>query len=525
MKKWICILIISCFLFPGPSADQYQYNIDAAVPLSRSKAVLWNGAEYIKFDITFQEAASGYPKITKTILDNFPFESIDAVAELTPGKACFFNGDEFFNYDLSLNKPIHKTPYKIDEETWPGITFRKIDAAFRLKKTIYLFSGSQFEAFDLEALQALPGYPQAISGKTWPGLSFSRIDAAFNYQDKNVFFFSGEEYVNFDLKDYKVKAGYPKKIQDKWKGVRFKTGTGGEEKEEKPVSAEKGLRFFKGTWDEALELAQAEKKAIMVVAYTDWSEPSRWMEKNILADEKTAEFYTENFINLKLNMEKGAGITFAWDHDVTAYPTVLYFDSPGNPVHRFTGKKSTRAFIDEGRKVLLKIASGTDISPPENTDQADLEDWIKGKPDGTEIITPLSSQFEKRVLQLVNSERSKKGLSPLSWRDDLGNSARYHAADMGIEDYFDHNSHDRTAAGGLKYVCDTWERIKPFASSPGAENIAAGQAAPEAVMDSWMNSPGHRANILNGDLKYLGVGYYYYPDSTYGHYWVQNFGY
>ena len=55
------------------------------------------------------------------------------------------------------------------------------------------------------------------------------------------------------------------------------------------------------------------------------------------------------------------------------------------------------------------------------------------------------------------------------------------------------------------------------------ENIAAGNATPEAVVDQWMHSPGHRANILNKDFKELGVGYYYKENSTYKHYWIQMF--
>ena len=55
------------------------------------------------------------------------------------------------------------------------------------------------------------------------------------------------------------------------------------------------------------------------------------------------------------------------------------------------------------------------------------------------------------------------------------------------------------------------------------ENIAAGSATPETVVKQWMNSPGHRANILNSDYEELGVGYAYKSGSEYGHYWVQMF--
>ena len=57
----------------------------------------------------------------------------------------------------------------------------------------------------------------------------------------------------------------------------------------------------------------------------------------------------------------------------------------------------------------------------------------------------------------------------------------------------------------------------------GGENIAAGSSTPEAVVNQWMSSPGHRENILNGKYRYLGVGYAYDGNSEYAHYWVQLF--
>lgn len=148
---------------------------------------------------------------------------------------------------------------------------------------------------------------------------------------------------------------------------------------------------------------------------------------------------------------------------------------------------------------------------------------FQGCPTGSERVPAYNEGFEKEVLRLVNVERRKHGLPELQWNADLTRAARYHAADMAIEDYFNHTSYDRQG-NRLISACDTWKRIQAFYASPGAENIAAGSRTPEGVMQQWMNSPGHRANILRRGLTQLGVGLYAADNSKYGYYWVQNFG-
>jgi len=126
-----------------------------------------------------------------------------------------------------------------------------------------------------------------------------------------------------------------------------------------------------------------------------------------------------------------------------------------------------------------------------------------------------ASAFEKRVLELVNEERAARGLSALKWSNELSNVARAHSKDMHDRGFFSHTSpdgkspFDRIKAAGISY-------------SYAAENIAAGQSTPEAVVEGWMNSKGHRENILNANLKYLGVGFYE-AAGGYKYYWTQNF--
>lgn len=95
----------------------------------------------------------------------------------------------------------------------------------------------------------------------------------------------------------------------------------------------------------------------------------------------------------------------------------------------------------------------------------------------------------------------------------MGNVARAHSKDMSINNFFSHDNlsgqspFDRMKSAGISY-------------SYAAENIAMGQQTLEAVVNAWMNSAGHRANIMNANLKKLGVGMY---SGTKGIYWTQDF--
>ncbi len=119
--------------------------------------------------------------------------------------------------------------------------------------------------------------------------------------------------------------------------------------------------------------------------------------------------------------------------------------------------------------------------------------------------------FEQEVVKLTNAERTKAGLSPLQTDDKLMAAAREKSQDMQSNNYFSHTSptfgspFDRMKALGIAY-------------KSAGENIAQGQRSPQEVVQAWMDSPGHRANILNGKFTHIGVGYV-----KSGNYWTQQF--
>jgi uncharacterized protein YkwD len=120
-----------------------------------------------------------------------------------------------------------------------------------------------------------------------------------------------------------------------------------------------------------------------------------------------------------------------------------------------------------------------------------------------------------QVVSLTNAERSKAGCPALTVDRRLTAAAQAHSVDMAVRGYFDHDSPD-----GRTPFQRIGDAGYPF--SIAAENIAAGQRTAPDVLTGWMNSAGHRANILNCALTQIGVGYA--TGGSYGTYWTQDFG-
>ncbi len=186
----------------------------------------------------------------------------------------------------------------------------------------------------------------------------------------------------------------------------------------------------------------------------------------------------------------------------------------------------------EAAKVLCgmdgAISGGqTDTTPQEPDQSAQKPDSTTQKPDNTtqtpdnttqkpSTTTSTPEELAAEVVRLVNVERSKEGLSPLGTFDSLTQAAQIRAPEVGV--LFSHDRPDGTSCftaldqTGAKKGAYTW-----------GENIAAGNATAAETVEQWMNSPGHRANILNPKYTHIGVGYCYDATSTYRHNWVQMF--
>ena len=233
------------------------------------------------------------------------------------------------------------------------------------------------------------------------------------------------------------------------------------------------------------------------------------------------------------------------NHDVTDLAIgddgryAVKFTNPGEAVIRVYIRKDGEMFVQDFQFTILEEAAGTYAANKPDEGSASGASWSAGRANGSEgsqyrrgpsasgtspaSNTESSSEsvyaessrgveaFPEEVLQLVNKERARVGARPLRLNDELLAGAKIRA-----EEITRHFSHDRPDGKSCFTVLRNRNRTL-------GENIAAGNATPEAVVDQWMHSPGHRANILNKDFKELGVGYYYKENSTYKHYWIQMF--
>lgn len=192
-----------------------------------------------------------------------------------------------------------------------------------------------------------------------------------------------------------------------------------------------------------------------------------------------------------------------------AGPTTTQETTSSTPTTESTGSPASD---DDATAPTTTTPTTTAESPasPAATTTAPDESAASGRersaaPEGT-------AAHRQRVVELVNDERTRAGCDPVRVDGRLTTAAQRHSDDMARQDYLRHDAPD-----GRSFD----ERIEDAGyPDPAAENIAMGMSSADAVMDAWMSSDGHRANILNCEINTIGVGV-----NTNGWYWTQNFGY
>jgi uncharacterized protein YkwD len=155
---------------------------------------------------------------------------------------------------------------------------------------------------------------------------------------------------------------------------------------------------------------------------------------------------------------------------------------------------------------LLSGSAGMATAPPLPCDTAQDEN---------------TEAFALEVIELADLERGKVDAGPLTAQAQLTQAAQVHALDMACNLFVSHSGTDGSSP---------FDRMTRFgyAFSAAAENVAAGYATPAEVVQGWMDSPGHRENVLNPAYTQIGVGYVFNSDAgadeNYHHYWVMTLG-
>lgn len=185
-------------------------------------------------------------------------------------------------------------------------------------------------------------------------------------------------------------------------------------------------------------------------------------------------------------------------------PTVLIPTSAAGTTH-------TVVSGDSLWKIAVKYEVGLSEIKSANPQIKNYDLIYPGQIINISTLNTTVTSYEQEVIRLVNEIRVKNGLKALSHDWELSRVARYKSQDMKDNRYFSHTS---------PVYGSPFQMIRNFGISfrSAGENIAKGYTSPQAVVNGWMNSSGHRANILNANYTHIGVGYV-----SGGNYWTQMF--
>ena len=175
------------------------------------------------------------------------------------------------------------------------------------------------------------------------------------------------------------------------------------------------------------------------------------------------------------------------------------------PVTNNNNKKAPQA---PAKEKATPVTNNNNTKAPSSSKNQQVEAPVKTPSNN---VSQSVSEFEKQVVDLTNAERAKEGLKPLEMHSPLMEVAQAISEDMAKNNYFSHTSptygspFDQIKSAGISY-------------RSAGENIAQGQRTPQQVVQAWMESPGHRQNIMNANYTHIGVGF---VDN--GYYWTQQF--
>ena len=129
------------------------------------------------------------------------------------------------------------------------------------------------------------------------------------------------------------------------------------------VYCQEGVNFEKETWSNTLAKAKAENKIVFVDAYTTWCGPCKMMDAKTFPDEKVGDFFNKNFINIKVDTEKGDGLIIAEKYKIISYPTLFFVNCDGELVHSSAGARIPEELIELGEKVIVMVADSNKSFP------------------------------------------------------------------------------------------------------------------------------------------------------------------
>jgi thioredoxin 1 len=345
----LCLLLVT-------SITMAQSSIDAAFSLDASTVYFIKDNTAVKYN-----SSNNAVIMTTTLQQAFPgisFKHIDAALDYGNGKVYLFSGKQYTRFDKNTGRIDDNYP-KETKNGWEGVNFDRIDAVLTWANgKTYFFSGPNYTRYDNANTSVDESYPKAITSTTWPGLGLTSIDAALNFDNGKTYFFKGNQYHRFDESNDQLDDGYPKSL-DHWKGVEAalksksnnNTVNNNNNNSTNNNTNSSGIVFSHDSWSETLKKAKASGKLIFVDAYAEWCPPCKRMAANVFPLPEVGAVYNENFINYKMDCEKGDGPSFLKKYAIQAYPTLLFIDGDGKVVKKAVGGHNAELLISLGKSV------------------------------------------------------------------------------------------------------------------------------------------------------------------------------
>lgn len=227
--------------------------------------------------------------------------------------------------------------------------------------------------------------------------------------------------------------------------------------------------------------------------------------------------YGNENVTARVGVEVGTPVTqINIDESITLYAgeikqlmPVVTPENATDPMLQFVSSDETVVTVDAAGLVTAKTSGEAEITISSSdrfaTDKLKAILSVSVKSIGT---SGEGGAMLQELLGMINAARGAQGIAPLHWSESLALSAAIRARELPV--LFDHTRPDGSSYSSLNGLIR-------------AENIAAGQPSAQAVFDAWMNSPGHRANIMNPSYTMIGMGYVN-AGIDYSHYWCQLFG-
>lgn len=174
------------------------------------------------------------------------------------------------------------------------------------------------------------------------------------------------------------------------------------------TNAQESIKFNQTTtWNDTKAKAAAERKLIFLDCYTSWCAPCKWMDKNVFTVPAVANFYNENFINAKIDMEKGEGIELRKKYNVQSFPTFLFINDKEEVIHRTASKMSTEEFLAEGQKAANPKKNLSYLSKKYEEGTRDLPFLL----DYYLVLNKSDRNSAEKIAKLITNEISEQELN------------------------------------------------------------------------------------------------------------------